>query len=195
MIKEMLGAEEVGWYAVAVIFSDVWLFITVAITNSLFPAIIKAKEFSQELFEDRMIKLYRFLILISLIISIIIFLLSENLVLLLFGEQYFQTIEILQLYIWSIIFVFLNNLAWKWYIVEKLQKIAFMRLTLGAIVNIILNLFLIPMFGLKGAVYATLLSYSVATYFGNLISPKTMPNFKMQTYAIFTFYKVKSFYA
>ena len=193
MIKEMLGAEQVGLYAAAVRLSDVWLFVAVITTSSLFPTIVSAKAISQKLFEDRIMKLYQLLVALSLVISIVMFIFSEKIVLLTFGNDYTESIEILQLYIWSIIFVFLNNGSWKWYLAENLQKIAFIRLGIGALINVALNFFLIPMYGLKGAVYATLVSYVFAIYFGNLIMPKTRINFKMQTYAILTFYKVRNF--
>ncbi|MGB5850444.1 MAG: flippase, partial [Ignavibacteriaceae bacterium] len=44
MIKNMLNSEEVGYYAAAVRLSEAWYFIPIALTNSLFPAIINAKE-------------------------------------------------------------------------------------------------------------------------------------------------------
>jgi len=195
MIKEMMGAEAVGLFAAAVRLSDVWLFITVIITNSLFPAIVNAKAISQELFEERMVRLYQLLVSISLAISILMFVFSGAIVLLTFGKDYIQSIEILKLYIWSIVFVFLNNGSSKWYLAEDLQKIATVRLGIGAAVNVALNYYLIPVYGLKGAAYATLISYIIATYFGNLIMPETRVNFKMQTRALMTFYQVRIFHA
>lgn len=188
MLQKYLGPWYVGQYAAAVRLSDVWLFITIVITNSLFPAILNAKMISDELFEKRMTRLYKLLVFISLLISCITFIFSEQLVLLTFGEGYAKAITVLQLYIWSIVFVFLNNASWKWYIAENLQKIAMLRLCLGAIVNIILNMLFIPRFGLEGAAYATLISYILATYLGNALHPKTLVNFRMQTRALLTFY-------
>jgi len=191
MIANILDNESVGYYAVAVKFSELWLFITVAITNSLFPAIINAKKTSEALYIERIENLYRLLVSISLIISVFIYLFADYIVLYTYGEQYRDSIVLLQLYVWSIIFVFLNNGSWKWYISENLQYIATIRLFIGAFVNILLNYFWIKSYGLIGAVYATLISYAIATYFGNLLSKKTIVNFKMQTKSIFTFYKIK----
>ena len=42
MIKQMLGADQVGLYAAAVRLSEVWYFIPIVITASVFPAIIPA---------------------------------------------------------------------------------------------------------------------------------------------------------
>jgi len=191
MIANILNNKSVGYYAVAVKFSEMWLFITVAITNSLFPAIINAKKESQTKYKNRILNLYRLLVLISLSISVVIYLFANYIVLYTYGTDYKESIVLLQLYVWSIIFVFLNNGSWKWYISENLQYIATIRLFIGAGVNILLNLWWIQKFGLTGAVYATLVSYAIATYFGNLLSKKTIVNFKMQTKAIFTFYKIK----
>lgn len=191
MIANILDNESVGYYAVTVNFSELWLFITVAITNSLFPAIINAKKASEALYIQRIENLYRLLVSISLIISVFIYLFADYIVLYTYGEQYRDSIVLLQLYVWSIIFVFLNNGSWKWYISENLQHIATIRLFIGAFINILLNYFWIKSYGLIGAVYATLISYAIATYFGNLLSKKTIVNFKMQTKAILTFYKIK----
>jgi O-antigen/teichoic acid export membrane protein len=188
MLQEYLGSWHVGQYAAAVRLSDAWLFITVVITNSLFPAIINAREKSSELFRERMTRLYKLLVFIALVISCSIFIFSEQLVLITFGDDYSSAIQVLRLYIWSIVFVFLNNASWKWYIAENLQRIAMLRLCLGAIVNIGLNMLFIPEFGLQGAAYATLISYILATYLGNALHPRTMENFRMQTRALLTFY-------
>jgi len=48
MIKEMLGSEAVGQYAVAVRLSELWYFIPMIVVSSLFPAIINAKEISEK---------------------------------------------------------------------------------------------------------------------------------------------------
>ncbi len=191
MIKEMLGSKDVGYYSVAVKFSEIWLFITVAITNSLFPAIINAKKESEKIYILRIENLYRLLVFISLSISIFIYIFAKPIILYTYGSEYKNAIVLLQLYVWSIIFVFLNNGSWRWYISENLQYIATIRLFIGAVVNVILNLIWIKTYGMVGAVYATLVSYAVATYFGNLFSKKTIINFKMQTKAILTFYKIK----
>ncbi|MHC4728644.1 MAG: flippase, partial [Planctomycetota bacterium] len=54
MIKEILDTKAVGNYAVAVRLSEAWYFVPIAITGSLFPAIIKAKKISTQLYHDRL---------------------------------------------------------------------------------------------------------------------------------------------
>jgi len=68
MIKGMLNSEAVGNYAVAVRLSEVWYFIPMAITNSLFPAIISAKKVSEKLYYGRLQKLYDLMVWLAIAI-------------------------------------------------------------------------------------------------------------------------------
>ncbi len=192
MIKEIMDTKSVGYYAAAVRLSDVWLFITVILTKSLAPAIINAKNKSRQLYVSRLQKMYDLLVKIAVIVSIIIFLFSNEIIIVLYGKEYSPSVEILNLYIWSIVFVFLSNGSWLYYTNEKLQKIASMRLFYGAIINIVLNIYLIEIFGLKGAAYATLISYSISSYFVNFFYDKTKMNFILQTQSIINVFNVKT---
>jgi O-antigen/teichoic acid export membrane protein len=192
MVKELIGNEAVGYYSVAVRLSEVWLFITVAINQSLFPAVIKAKKTSKALYHSRLQNLYQLLLIISISISILVFLFSGHIINILFGHDYLESVNILKIYVWSTIFVFLNNGSWSWYLCENLQHLAAIRLIIGALVNIVLNYFLIKFYGLEGAAIATLVSYSIASYFGNLFFKKTRINFILQTKAIFSLFNIRS---
>ena len=68
MIKEMLGAQQVGHYAAAVKLSEAWYFIPIAITSSVFPAIINAKKQSEALYYQRLQKLYNLMVWLAVAI-------------------------------------------------------------------------------------------------------------------------------
>lgn len=194
MVKWLLNEKAAGYYSAATRLAESWLFITVVITNSLYPAIVKAKEVSQELYFSRLKKMYQLLILISVTVSLITVIFSDQIIRYTFGESYASSIVILNIYTWSNVFVFMNNGSWSWYINEGLQRIAFLRLLAGALINVFLNVYLIRRLGIAGAAYATLISYAVASYLGNLISRKTWPNFVLQSRAIFGFLNFKSYF-
>jgi O-antigen/teichoic acid export membrane protein len=194
LVKEILGNEAIGYYSIAVKLSESWLFLTVAITESLYPAILNAKTVSQHLYYSRLQKMYQVLMLIAVSIGFLTSFLAKPLVLYLYGDFYAQSIDILIVYIWSNVFVFLNNGSWRWYVTENLQHIALIRLSLGAIANLVLSILFINIYGLNGVAYATLISYAIANYFGNLISKKTRINFKLQTLAILNLLNFKSYF-
>jgi O-antigen/teichoic acid export membrane protein len=189
MVKEMLNTTDAGYYAVAVRLSDIWLFVTVVITQSLMPSIINAKKVNEELYLKRIQMQYDLLVKIAVIIAAIITIFADRIINLLFTNAYIPSVPVLQVYVWSIIFVFLSNGSWAYYLNENLQTIAGLRLMYGAIINIVLNYYLIPICGLKGAAIATLISYSISSYFLNAFYPKTRKNFILQTKAILNIYK------
>ena len=64
-------------------------------------------------------------------------------------------------------------------------KIQFISTAFGAITNIALNLVFIKKYGVIGATWATIISYSIEAYFILPLFPKTRQQAKMITKAIF----------
>jgi len=190
IIQKLLGSYYVGQYSIAVRLTETFLFIPVLITKSISPSVYSLKSTNSELYYNRLLFIYRLFIAISLFISFLIFIFSEKIVNIIYGKKYLLASKILKIYIWSNIFVYMNNASWLWYIAENLQYLASIRLILGATVNIVLNFIFIPKYGIAGAAWTTVISYAIAAYFGNLISKKTLVNFKLLTRALFTFWKI-----
>lgn len=192
MIKEILGEEPLGIYSVAVKLTGIWLFVTAAITQSVFPSLVNIRKSNRDLFLKRLQQLYDLLIKIAIVVSLIYTLLARFFVPLLFGNEYSDSSDVLVLYIWSIVFVFLSNGSWGYYLNENLEKFSSIRLVVGAIINITLNIFFIKWYGLVGAAYATLISYAISGYFINALFSKTRTNFKLQTRAFVNIFNVNT---
>ena len=73
----------------------------------------------------------------------------------------------------SLIFVYLGVVNEHWYITKKLQKYYAFYVFLGAILNIILNIYLIPIYGIIGAAYATIITYIFLIFVFDLVATKT----------------------
>jgi len=172
MIKEMVDTKGVGNYAVAVRLSEVWYFIPMAITSSVFPAIINAKKIGEKLYYARLQKLYDLMTWLAVGIALPITFLANDIIRLLFGIQFQDAAGVLRIYIWAGIFVFLGVVSSQYLIAENYTKISFLRTFVGMIVNVILNIILIPKYGINGAAIATLVSFFLATFFIVFI-PKT----------------------
>jgi len=175
MIKNMLDTKAVGNYAIAVRLSEVWYFIPMAITSSVFPAIINAKKISEKLYYERLQKLYDLMVWLSIGIALPMSLLANNIIKLLFGIQYQFAGNVLRIYIWASVFVFLGVATGKYLIAENYTKILFLRTFMGAIINVTLNIILIPKLGINGAAIATVLS-QFAVVFSIVLIPKTYKN-------------------
>lgn len=183
MLGQMMGNQSVGIYSSAVRISEVFYFIPVMITASVFPAIMDAKKQSEILYYDRLQKLFNLMVWISIFVALPMTFLSSEIIKLLFGAAYAKAGPVLSVHIWAAIFVFLGVASTKWYIVENRQILSLQRAALGAITNVFLNLLLIPNYGAIGAAWATVVSYGVADMFFDLIHKDTRKIFKMKIHA------------
>jgi len=164
MIKEMLGAEQVGHYAAAVRLSEAWYFVPMAITSSVFPAIINAKKQSEELYYQRLQKLYDLMVWLAVAIALPTTFLAPWVIRVLYGDAFLPAAGVLSIHIWAGVSVFLGVASSQYLIAENYTRISFYRTFIGAIVNVILNIILIPKYGINGAASATLISYFAATF-------------------------------
>jgi O-antigen/teichoic acid export membrane protein len=114
---------------------------------------------------------------IAIFIAIPISLFAKPLIQFLYGTEYTEAAGVLAIYIWSGIFVFLGVANGKWILLENLQIYSFYRTIIGGIVNILLNLIMLPILGIKGAAYSTLISYSIASYFSMALFENSRANF------------------
>lgn len=162
MLNFMMNKSSVGVYAAAVKLSEAWYMIPMVIVSSLFPAIISAKKHSSKMYEKRLLRLYTLMVWFGLTIAIIITLSSNWLIHTLYGSSYHEAVTILSIHIWAGVFVFLGVAFSKYLVAEGLAVRALYRTLSGAILNIILNLVLIPIYGIIGAAVATLISQIVA---------------------------------
>ncbi|MBI9084494.1 MAG: flippase [Desulfobacterales bacterium] len=185
MIKEMLGEHEVGVYSAAVRLGEVWYFIPVIIATSFFPAILNAKKQSETLYYSRLKRLYAFMAWFAIIIALSMSLLSDRLVILLYGAPYSAAGRVLTIHIWSGVFVFVGVVSGKWLLAENLQLFSTINTSIGAIANVILNYVLIPKIGIIGSAWATLISYFIAAYLCLAFSKRTRINFFNITKSIF----------
>ena len=189
MIKEMLGEYEVGIYSAAVRLSEAFYFIPMLISASLFPAILNAKKQSEDLYKQRLQRLYTFMVWMAIAIALPMTFLSDWLIFLLFGQAYQEAGQVLIIHIWAAIFVFLGVASGKWFITENLQRFTLINTSVGAILNMGLNMIFIPKFGVVGAAYATVISYGVAAYLMNFIWKVSRPNFFMLSKSLLLFRK------
>ena len=184
MIGNLIGDAEVGVYSVAIKLSEVWYFIPVAITSSLFPRIMLAKHRDAESYVKKMQFLYDVLVLLAVVLAVIVTLFASTIVDVFFGERYSRAAGVSSIYAWAGVFYFLSSASGRWYINEGLQMYALSRNLLGLGVAVGLNFLLIPKFGSIGAAWSTLIAFGCAAYFFDAFSKKTRISFIQKTRAL-----------
>lgn len=185
MIKDMLGEREVGLYSAAVRLSEAWYFVPVIITASLFPAIVNAKKISQEIYHQRLQRLCTLMTWLAIAVALPMTFLADWMVNLLYGQHYREAGTVLAIHIWGAIFVFLGVASGVFFTVERCTRKSFYRTALGAVSNVLLNLALIPRYGINGAAIATVLSQFIANYFYDFFDAGTRTLFAIKIRALF----------
>ena len=180
MISQMLDMKSVGIYSIAVKIVEVFFFISVAISSSFYPSIIKAKSQSTEKYNLKLQQLFDLMSIISLVIIISTTIFSEFVILKLFGQQYAESSSVIKIHVWSVVFVYLGVVSGKWLLTENYNILSMQRTILGAFINVLLNFYLIPVFGINGAAFSTVISYAIVGLFFDLFFKKTRKIFSMK---------------
>ena len=159
MIKGLLGNTDLGIYSSAVKLAEGWYFIPGIITASLFPALVGVRT-NKELYLTRVRWLYAALIGSAFCIGLGTTFFGKWAITFVFGSAYTAGYMSLILYTWAGVGVFLGTGIGQHLITEGHTKILFTMTLSGAIMNIILNTLLIPIYGINGSAFSTLVSYS-----------------------------------
>jgi O-antigen/teichoic acid export membrane protein len=185
MIGEILGEQEVGIYSAAVRLVEMWYIVPAIIVSSIFPALYKLKIDNPERYLQRIQQFLDFMVIVSVVAGILILIIAEQLVVLIYGSEYRGAVGVLQVYIWSSVFVFLIIATSSYLIAENKTIFLLFRNVLGMLVNVTLNWLLIPVYGIKGSAFATLIAYLFTAYLSSCLYKGMWPLFIMETRALF----------
>jgi O-antigen/teichoic acid export membrane protein len=161
MIQQFIDSTAVGFYDVAVRLTELLGFVPGIIIASLFPALINAKNESNEKYYQRFRAITFLCAGISFVSALLLFCLAPFIISMLFGPEFAAAISVTRLYVWSTIGTVLIILIQQHFIAQK-QSARFLFFSLlGASTNILLNFLLIPIYGIYGAASATLITLSL----------------------------------
>lgn len=187
MLGDMAGDGAVGIYSAAVRLTEAWYCIPVVIVSSVFPAILQSRTTDEAFYYRRLQRLFSLMTAVSLSIALPVSLLSGWIVTTLFGEGFAAGGPVLAIYVWASFFVFLGVAQGAWDLAENLTGLMLFRLASGAGLNIVLNIFLIPAYGVTGAAAATVLSQAFSAVLLNAAHVKTRRIFWMQLKSLLFF--------
>jgi O-antigen/teichoic acid export membrane protein len=191
MLGNMTNSQEVGNYAAAVRFSEVFYFIPIIVCSSVFPAIIRAKQADPIVYNNRLQQLYDMMGWFSLMIALPMTVIGIPLLQFLLGSEYSESGRILTWHIWASPFVFLGVARSQWLTAENYTRFSFLTTSLGTIVNIGLNFWLIPIYGGQGAAIATVISYAVSSHLSCCLYPPMYSTGWMLTKALFIPFRLR----
>lgn len=161
MLRHYLDATAVGIYDAAVRLSDVWYIIPNVLIASLFPALINARKNNDTSYQKRIKHLALVLAALSIAVALPTNLFSKTIIEILYGNSYIGSESVLTIYIWSLAGFSVGQLMNMFLIAENYTGIYLFSSVATVGVNVLLNILLIPLYGVNGAALATLVSYSL----------------------------------
>lgn len=186
MINYFLSLDRLGNYAIAARLSDMWHILPIAIASTALPFLFSEKQKKSNPGEkDSFQRLHNFMVYISYTWILIVFCIGTPAILVMFGDSYAGATQVILPFSFISLFYALGVASSKWYLLEGLQKMTLWRNLFGASVNILLNIYLIPEFGIQGAAYGTLLAFLSANYLFDLFDSRTRNLFMVKTKSLF----------
>jgi O-antigen/teichoic acid export membrane protein len=155
MLEKMIGSAEVGYYSGATKFIYPFMFISGAFMTAIFPKLAKHSKEKDKFKSIQNLALF-YLGGIGILLSTSLYLGSDLIFELFFADKYDASIPIFKVLVWYLAIVFIygpisNSLVAK----NKVKFLVYMNLFM-IVLNVVLNFFLIPVYGAKGAAAATI---------------------------------------
>jgi O-antigen/teichoic acid export membrane protein len=185
VIGQMIGSSELGQYAAAMRLVTAFSFIPMVVYTVAAPEITRAKRDSQPLYHKRLFDLYRLMGGLFLVTAIPLMLAGPWLAGVLLGRPYLPGAALLPWLALRLFFtnfgvarsVFLTN--------EGLFRFGLLTAVAGAVVNVGLNLWLVPVYGVPGAIVSSMASFAVTTFALEGFQPQARFNLRLMACAVF----------
>ncbi|RXA20929.1 flippase [Methanosarcina sp. MSH10X1] len=161
MLSLLTNDTEVGFYSAAYRLTEALTFIPSILMVSTYPIMSKYFNEKNEAFSYIYVKSFKILFASGLMIGTVVTFFSEEIILKIYGSEYYGSIIALQVLIWATSVMFVNYLVTSTYVASGNQNIMAKMSAIAAVLNIGLNLLLIPSYSYTGA--------GVATFFTELI--------------------------
>lgn len=158
MLSFMKGDEIVGWYSVSYKLVLCLSFIPVIINRAVFPTMSRCYPSSRDGLSLIVQKYLKLMITIAIPLGFGTIFIAKEIILLIFGQEYYPSIIILQILIWALSISFIGAALIQLFISINKQIIIIKISAFCVLINIIMNLLLIPTFSYIGASVATVIT-------------------------------------
>ncbi len=189
MIGNMIDKASVGYFSVASNFVSILVFFPTILAQTLAPILIRIREKSQIEYENQAQLFINITLWLCILAAILLCLLSLPLIHYTFGDKYLSAVPILQIMSFKIIGMALSSTAGQMIIIEEKHQYAFIRNLLGCLVCILLNLWLIPSYGVVGSAIVSIITTMFVGCFANVLIPTYHRYFWFQLKALFLGWK------
>jgi O-antigen/teichoic acid export membrane protein len=171
----VVNESAVGEYSAAVRLVEALQIVPVAILTTLTPTLFAHAASDPAAFSQATIRMQR-VIGGTVVFGAFLVTMSASLVVgLLYGPEFKSTVRLLQGIVWIGVATVIISINSRWLYARNLSYWNFRMLLGGAVVAVVLNVVLIPLIGVNGALIGSLCGYVMAALIGPIISPEVRP--------------------
>ena len=161
-IGYFLGTKQVGIYNAAVPIATLMLITQEIFLHLSYP--IFNKEYSlgnKRNIEELSKQIYKWIFALNLPILLLLLIFPDNVISILFGSEYIESSNALRILALGVFISSACYISQRLLLMKGLSSLLFIDLLFASIVNIILNIILIPYYGITGAAMATTISWII----------------------------------
>lgn len=184
IIKNLLDNEHVGYFSVAAKFSELILFIPLVMSQTVAPLLVKEKMLDQERYRVRKQYFVDVVLWTTLICTVCLSLVAYPLIRYTYGIEYMAAVPVLHVMAFKAVGMALSNSSGQIIIIEGKQKYAVIRNLVGCILCVSCNYLLIPVYGIIGSAWATIVTVIGSGFICNAFIPSYRDVFRIQINAI-----------
>jgi len=181
MLGHMVNKASVGYFAVATKFVEILVIIPTIIIQTVTPVLVRVKQTSVGAYRRKCMQFLDVTVWGCLLAGILMALCAYPLVYLAFGTAYLPAVVPLSIMSFKIVGVTLNMVSGQILIIDGRQKWFVLRALSGCVVCVLLNLWVIPRYGVVGVAAITIITQFVAGYLIHLFIPPYRYMFYMQS--------------
>lgn len=160
MLGFMVSDTEVGYYSATIKIKSILLAVITALGTVAVPRVtnyLKQNKVIQ--FNDLITKSFNYIFFVAIPIIAYSVYKAKPIIMVLAGEEYLPSAEILKYVMLSLFFIGLTSVtAWQMLIPLRKEKVTVIGAIVGALTDLILNILLIPKYGAVGATIGTLVA-------------------------------------
>jgi O-antigen/teichoic acid export membrane protein len=182
MIRQMISDEAVGIYSAATTYMMLFSLAPMVLSESLAPKIFRHIGTDSDKKEIHQ-KFCKIIIYTGVFLSLVMFGTGYYIIPFLYGPSYELAVYSNMILSVCPMLVALGACAGQIIVSDGNQRVSYQKSIMGCVVNFILNMLLIPIYGIEGAAIATVFGFLVANFFGHWLISDYRYIFRMQSNA------------
>lgn len=161
MIGPMLGDRQLGLYSVLVQYSEMFAIIPGILFSSVFPLMSRYYMSERDKFYRISALSFKYINLFSFSVAAISSRFPKEIIGFIYGNEYVSGASALPVLMGAQFFAFAGIVHFNMLIAQNNQRINLLFAMVSMMVNVVLNILWIPLLGIKGAAWASLVAYGV----------------------------------